>query len=106
VNGTHKATHDDGESIETKEADGSETNGQAADGAENGTDESSTNGIDIISTDWPRIFMRPPGLRNYSNTCYMNSTLQALMHVAPLVSFLLSGDHGSICLVPSCLVDW
>lgn len=52
-----------------------------------------------ISTAWPRIFPRPPGLKNFSNTCYMNSTLQALMHVPPLVTYLLQGAHGSLCIV-------
>ena len=52
-----------------------------------------------ISTRWFHIFPRPPGLKNYSNTCYMNSTLQALMHVPPLVMYLLSGAHGKQCMI-------
>ena len=52
-----------------------------------------------VSTEWPQILPRPPGLKNFSNTCYMNSTLQALMHVPPLVSYLLKGNHGSICII-------
>ena len=51
-----------------------------------------------ISTQWPRVLARPPGLKNYSNTCYMNSTLQALMHIPPLVGYLLSGTHGLQCI--------
>ena len=51
----------------------------------------------VISTAWPQIFQRPPGLKNFSNTCYMNSTLQALMHVPPLVTYLLRGTHGTLC---------
>ena len=51
-----------------------------------------------ISTLWPRVLTRPPGLKNYSNTCYMNSSLQALMHIPPLVEYLLSGTHGLQCI--------
>ena len=51
-----------------------------------------------ISTPWPRVLTRPPGLKNYSNTCYMNSTLQALMHIPPLVGYLLNGTHSLQCI--------
>ena len=59
------------------------------------------------STAWPQIYHRPPGLKNFSNTCYMNSTLQALMHVPPLVTYLLHGNHGTLCIVSVFfLADW
>jgi ubiquitin carboxyl-terminal hydrolase 36/42 len=51
-----------------------------------------------ISADWSRILQRPPGLKNFANTCYMNSTLQALMHIPPLVGYLLSGTHSLNCI--------
>jgi ubiquitin carboxyl-terminal hydrolase 36/42 len=59
------------------------------------------------STAWPQIYHRPPGLKNFSNTCYMNSTLQALMHIPPLVTHLLRGNHGSLCIVSVLILpDW
>jgi hypothetical protein len=54
-----------------------------------------------ISTHWPRVLTRPQGLKNYSNTCYMNSTLQALMHIPPFVGYLLNGTHGWECILIS-----
>lgn len=52
----------------------------------------------VISTEWPRTFLRPPGLKNMANTCYMNSTLQALMHVPPLVRYFLNRTHSDRCI--------
>ena len=38
------------------------------------------------------------GMLNVGNTCYLNSTLQALFHVPALVNWLLSDSHhGSSC---------
>lgn len=59
----------------------------------------SAKGEEKISTEWSRILQRPPGLRNFANTCYMNSTLQALMHIPPLVAYLLDETHGLKCIV-------
>jgi hypothetical protein len=53
---------------------------------------------EVISTEWPRIFTRPPGLKNFMSTCYMNSTLQALMHIPPLVATLLRETHNRQCI--------
>jgi hypothetical protein len=50
-----------------------------------------------ISTEWPKTLFRPPGLKNVANTCYMNSTLQALMHVPPLVHHFLNKTHTERC---------
>jgi Ubiquitin carboxyl-terminal hydrolase len=94
ANGMHNGDIKNENSAETK---GSETNGQVDDRSETPVAESSPNGVETVSTEWPRILMRPPGLKNYQNTCYMNSTLQVLMHVPPLVSYLLSKNHTSIC---------
>jgi len=33
------------------------------------------------------------GLKNFSNTCYLNATLQALIHVPPFVAWILGGKH-------------
>ncbi len=37
------------------------------------------------------------GMFNMGNTCYLNSTLQALFHTPALYNYLMSGDHQSKC---------
>jgi Ubiquitin carboxyl-terminal hydrolase len=84
----------------------SQTEGEGGAGGMNGNDGLHVNGdsggkkaeVEAISTEWPRILQRPPGLKNFMNTCYMNSTLQALMHIPPLVSYLLKDTHNRQCL--------
>lgn len=51
-----------------------------------------------LSTEWLLPQQRPPGLTNFGNTCYMNSTLQALMHIPPLVTFCLNRKHEAMCM--------
>ena len=52
---------------------------------------------DEISMEWSKAYSRAPGLRNFGASCYMNSTLQALMHIPPLVHSLLSRSHEKQC---------
>lgn len=48
-----------------------------------------------IPTSWPQAFGPGPGYGNLGNTCFLNSTLQALAHTAPLVGCLLSDSYHS-----------
>jgi Ubiquitin carboxyl-terminal hydrolase len=51
----------------------------------------------VLSTEWPKTFVRAPGLKNFGASCYMNSTIQALMHIPPLVTYFLNRTHGQQC---------
>lgn len=42
---------------------------------------------------WKGTFPVGAGMQNIGNTCYLNSTLQALFHVPALVNWLLSDPH-------------
>ncbi|ONM62539.1 Ubiquitin carboxyl-terminal hydrolase 25 [Zea mays] len=39
----------------------------------------------------------PPGLKNLSNTCYLNCVLQCLASTPPLATFCLASGHSDIC---------
>ena len=39
------------------------------------------------------------GMQNVGNTCYLNSTLQALFHTPALFNYLMSGSHAKQCKV-------
>ncbi|XP_015189525.1 PREDICTED: ubiquitin carboxyl-terminal hydrolase 36-like [Polistes dominula] len=46
-----------------------------------------------VNLGWRKSFPVGAGMYNVGNTCYLNSTLQALFHVPALVNWLLSDSH-------------
>lgn len=46
-----------------------------------------------VQLGWKGTFPIGAGMHNIGNTCYLNSTLQALFHVPALVNWLLSDPH-------------
>jgi len=47
-----------------------------------------------LSSHWPNSIHRPgPGLDNHGNTCYLNASLQALIHSPAFVTLLLSNKQ-------------
>ncbi|ORY78617.1 hypothetical protein BCR37DRAFT_331247, partial [Protomyces lactucae-debilis] len=58
----------------------------------------------VLKQSWPSVVSAPPGLHNLGNTCYLNSTMQCLMHVPGLVLYLLSSQHSETCRMNHCVL--
>ena len=46
------------------------------------------------------------GMKNMGNTCYLNSTLQALFHIPAFVNYLHSGGHDKECGISGNFVSY
>ena len=53
--------------------------------------------LEAISFEWPTSCRIGAGLANLGNTCFLNGTLQCLMHTAPLVNYLRASGHRKHC---------
>lgn len=47
-----------------------------------------------LALTWTRSYQNPPGMYNFGVTCYMNSVLQALLHIPAMVQYLLQIHRG------------
>ena len=58
-----------------------------------------------LSYNWSKeIRHPPPGLHNLGNTCFLNSAMQAIMHIPSLVQHLLSQAHSPSCRASNCVL--
>jgi len=74
----------------TQDGSNSSNKGKSAESAS-----AQSNGAVPLQFNWPQNYPVGPGYHNLGNTCFLNSTLQALTHTAPLVACLMSETHHS-----------
>ncbi|GMH31372.1 hypothetical protein Nepgr_033215 [Nepenthes gracilis] len=51
---------------------------------------------------WNKVELRPCGLINCGNSCYVNVVLQCLAFTPPLTAYLLQGLHSKSCIEKEC----
>ncbi|CAE6395035.1 unnamed protein product [Rhizoctonia solani] len=57
-----------------------------------------------LNMDWPARTARHPGFNNHGNTCFLNSVLQCLLHIPPLLNIVLSHEHNKAGFCMICLL--
>lgn len=50
-----------------------------------------------VKLEWPNVRRIGAGLENMGNTCFLNSVLQCLTYTPPLINYIFSNEHSSMC---------